>query len=498
MTSKENSVHVVFIGKSQFEAGWPYLGFDNEKKINETFNILKEKYPTVNFTKSSMITSQDEKAVKLNQDFIQNSDACIFFTIGHLGDPKLIEYSLDVIRFKKIPMILANFIYMGDHSFLKIYTATKNENLPLIISSSENLEDFKPMIDILINLLEMKGKRVLLYATDDPSVNWDTILKIQEPELERIVDIHPEFVQNIKAMKDEDAQFFTDHEGQDQAHKWRKNEALYGEILQSVFKVKLIRENPEEVITYYDKVSDDEASEIAQKWIEGAQKVIPTRNTILNSAKLYLAFKQLLIDKDCDIFAPDCGTLLLTGRLPAFPCMGFFELVNDQKYGVCESDMDCLITYLFGLSLINRPGFVANHTFDTIRNQVTYLHCVCSNKPFGLDGASCNYDILYHGETAILGASPRVEYPIGETLTSIKISVFEKKIAIRTGKIVDNVIDEKACTTKVVVESNVPKILENYDWETFGWHRVSFVGDWRETFILGAKLLGLDVVEVDK
>ena len=109
-----------------------------------------------------------------------------------------------------------------------------------------------------------------------------------------------------------------------------------------------------------------------------------------------------------------------------------------------------------------------------------------------------NYEICYHGETAILGASSRVEYPIEETLTSIKISVFEKKIAIRTGKIVDNVIDEKACVTKVVVESNVPKILENYDWETLGWHRVSFVGDWRETFILGAKLLGLEVVEVDK
>jgi hypothetical protein len=457
-----------------------------------------EKYPKVNFTKSSMITSQDEKAVELNQNFIKNSDACILFTIGHLGDPKMIDYSLEVIRFKRIPMILANFILMGDHSFLKIYTTIKSENLPIIATSSRKLEDFYPQIDILINLLKIKGKRALLYATDDPSVNWDTILKLQSPELERILDKHPEFVQNIKEMKDADAQFFTDHEGQDQAHQWRKNEELYAEILQSVFGVTLIRENPEEIIAYYDKVSKDEASKIAQKWIEGAQKVKPTEKTIVNAAKLYLAFKQILTDKECDIFAPDCGTLLLTGGLPAYPCMGFFELVNDQKYGVCESDMDCLISYLFGLSLTNRPGFVSNHTFDTKRNQVTYLHCICSNKPFGPGGASCNYDIWYHGETAILGASPRVEYPIGEYLTSIKISVFEKKIAIRTGKIVENVVDEKACTTKIVVESNVKKILENYDWGAFGWHRVSFLGDWRETFIQGAKLLGLEVVEADK
>ena len=91
-----------------------------------------------------------------------------------------------------------------------------------------------------------------------------------------------------------------------------------------------------------------------------------------------------------------------------------------------------------------------------------------------------------------------MKFPLGENLTTIKISVFEKKIAIRTGRIIDNIIDDKGCVTKVLVETNVNKIMEKYDWETFGWHRVSFLGDWREKFTLGAKILGLQVIHEDQ
>ncbi|MFX0012247.1 MAG: hypothetical protein ACFE9R_18185, partial [Candidatus Hermodarchaeota archaeon] len=106
-----------------------------------------------------------------------------------------------------------------------------------------------------------------------------------------------------------------------------------------------------------------------------------------------------------------------------------------------------------------------------------------------------NYEILHHGETEIVGASPSVKYPLNEILTTVKVSVLEKKITIRTGKIVDNPTDKGGCVTKVLVETNANEILENYDWETFGWHRVSFLGDWKEHFQIAAKLLGLEVIQ---
>jgi hypothetical protein len=176
--------------------------------------------------------------------------------------------------------------------------------------------------------------------------------------------------------------------------------------------------------------------------------------------------------------------------------MAFFELSSEGYYGICESDMDSAISFLFGLFITGRPGYISNHTFDSVNDQITYMHCVAPSKLYGIDGPLVDYEILYHGETAYLGASPCVKFPIGEPVTTIKISVFENKIEIRNGKILDNVLDKGGCVSKMLVESNVEKILNNYDWESFGWHRVSFIGDWKDDFIIGAKLLGLEIVNL--
>ena len=126
------------------------------------------------------------------------------------------------------------------------------------------------------------------------------------------------------------------------------------------------------------------------------------------------------------------------------------------------------------------------------------MHCLAPNKLYGKDGPKSNYEIVYHGETHYLGASPCIKFPIGELVTTIKISVLEKKIAIRKGRILSNIVDKKGCVSKMLVESNVKKIMDNYDWETFGWHRVTFIGDWKKNFIYGAKLLGLKIIEEDE
>ena len=50
-------------------------------------------------------------------------------------------------------------------------------------------------------------------------------------------------------------------------------------------------------------------------------------------------------------------------------------------------------------------------------------------------------------------------------------------------------------------ESIASRILENYDYQshqTFGWHRVSVVGDFRDDIKIAARLLGLEVIEEDE
>jgi len=498
MNNKDVKIEVVFIGKPQWEAGWPYLGFDNNKTIDSIRKHLNEKFNKIEFNYSEIITTYDNELVNQIKRDIKKADGIIVFTIGHYGDPGIVQAGIEFIESKK-PVILANYIYAGDHTFTKIFSSVKDKNFQLSILSSKNLEDFDKMFENMFNLVRLRGKRVLVYAKDAIKMNWDVILGLFNPERMRIAKNHPEFLDQIgKMSSDEEFEFYTDTVGFDQAHQWRKDEALYRDILKNVFDIEMIRGDPEEILKYYNEVNTNQAKEIAQKWIRNATIVEPTDKTILNSAKLYLAFKNILKDKDIDIFTPDCGTFLLCGAFPAYPCMAFFELSNEGKYGICESDMDSTISFLFGLYLTGRPGYVSNHTFDIKKNQITYMHCVAPCNLQGPEGPQAPYDIVYHGETHFLGASPRVKFPIGEPVTTIKISVFEKKISIRTGKIIDNIVDEKGCVCKMLVESDVEKIMENYDWSAFGWHRVTFIGDWKEEFINGAKILGLEIVEDDK
>ncbi|MHA1729071.1 MAG: hypothetical protein ACTSWY_10105 [Promethearchaeota archaeon] len=108
--------------------------------------------------------------------------------------------------------------------------------------------------------------------------------------------------------------------------------------------------------------------------------------------------------------------------------VAFFELSNEGYYCTCESDMDSITSFIFGLCVTGRPRFVSNHTIDISNNEITYLHCLAPNKLYGKKGPSAVYEIWYHGESSVLGASPHVIFSVGETATTIKISVLNGKI----------------------------------------------------------------------
>ena len=237
---------------------------------------------------------------------------------------------------------------------------------------------------------------------------------------------------------------------------------------------------------------------MAEKWINEAEAVDPTKQTIENSAKLYSAMREFMKAKKCDAITTDCGTLMISGYLPAYPCLAFFEMAKQAIVGCCESDMDSTISHLFGLYVAHRPGFVSNYSIDLSHGNIVYLHCVASNRPFGTEGPSAGYYIKHHGESHFMGASPLIEFPTDEDVTTIKISVLEKKMLIRSGKSVGFLVDDNGCRNKLLVRSETRKVLENHDFKTFGWHTVSFFGDLRKEFESAAKLLGLEVVEEDK
>jgi len=165
------------------------------------------------------------------------------------------------------------------------------------------------------------------------------------------------------------------------------------------------------------------------------------------------------------------------------------KIMKEEKY-------DGYLVYMTSM-WTGRPGYVSDPVIDTGTNQIIYAHCVATDKVYGPDGLSNPYIIRSHTEDQ-KGASVQSIMPLGEKVTTIKVSSMNKAFSIHTGKTVANVNDEKACRTKLAAEVDAEKILDNYHSEIFGWHRVTFYGNYRKEMINLATLYGLKTYQEDK
>ncbi|MBC8183733.1 hypothetical protein H8E88_21785 [candidate division KSB1 bacterium] len=191
----------------------------------------------------------------------------------------------------------------------------------------------------------------------------------------------------------------------------------------------------------------------------------------------------------------NCLGGIYSGKMvDAYPCMGFMQLNNDGYVGACEADQRSTITMLLMTYLAGQSGFISDPVIDTAKNQIIYAHCVAPTKAYGPDGPSNPYHIRDHSEDR-RGASIRSLLPLGVMTTTLLFDHNKKQVIFHQGKSVENVDEDKACRTKLAVEvkGDVYKLL-NY-WDQWGWHRVTFFGDFKRQVYNVASLLGFEVVE---
>jgi len=491
-------LYVTFISKPQWEAGWPFLGYNNETAREEILAVLRKGLPEVEFVGGEVLTSYDPQLLGRVAEGVKAADGLVLCLIGHFGDPGLVRAGLELLSLGK-PTVIASRTYGGDHVFVQLYEQARRKGLRVLPIASPRLEDFVKAVRVLVAVLRLRGRRVLLVATDRVEIGekeLERLRQLLEPELKAAKGVSREFLERLASMIPSIAAkgFYVDLKGLDQAHQWRRDIEGYMRRLREVFGVEVVRAEPEKLCDLYERVSEEEARGIAEAWISRAQEVKVPYETLLNSARLYLALKRLLREKSCDAVTIDCGTLLLTGRLPAFPCMAFSQLLSEGIPACCESDLDSTITLMLGMELTGKPGFVSNYAVDIVRDRVIYLHCMACPK---LAREELPFSIVHHGEAHLLGASPVVRFPEGVPVTTAKVSVFKGKLALRLGTSLGYEDVEEACRDKLIVKANVERILESSDWEAFGWHRVSFLGDYVWEFKAAARLLGLGVVEED-
>ena len=103
-------------------------------------------------------------------------------------------------------------------------------------------------------------------------------------------------------------------------------------------------------------------------------------------------------------------------------------------------------------------------------------------------------EILTHSEDR-QGASVRSLLPTGYMTTTIEFGSFRKELLLHRGKAVANIIEDRACRTKLAVEprGDFEKLFTQ--WDRFGWHRVTAYGDLKEPLLEIAKMLKWKVTE---
>ena len=241
-----------------------------------------------------------------------------------------------------------------------------------------------------------------------------------------------------------------------------------------------------------DKTAEAEAQEY---WISQARQIVePTTPEIINSARLYLAVKKLMIEEKAQ-------------AITSSHCMGnprgclTFSKLNDQGLvGACEGDIDSTLTMLVFAYAFRVPGFITDPVIDTAKNAMIHFHCTSCTKMDGPNGKRLPFVLRNQTDTGG-GVALQVENRVGQAVTCAKLVNLDTMLMC-PGKIIETSTSPLACRTQFtqtvpdahrllmawgadVVKGDVMTLL----------HRVVFYGDYMKPMQDLGDLMGWKVVE---
>lgn len=272
---------------------------------------------------------------------------------------------------------------------------------------------------------------------------------------------------------------------------------------------EIIARPQEEMIRTMDGVDEDEAREITQRWMREAVGIRGTNeDEIHKSARLYLAMKGMMKEYDADAITTEGYGVFMNYPAGPIPSQGMpsSQLCTEGIVATSETLVDSLVTQQLGLFAIGTTGFNGDYVIDEETDRAYIGHCECPFNPYGGDRrvpyAIRNLPQWPADQQEKGGASAQVFLPANEHVTVTKVSVHDEKLSLFSGETVDGETlfpgwHDILCRTKVAVQTDARKLLENLDWRTFGNHRVVFYGDHREHWTDLAKLHQYEVITKD-
>ena len=469
-------VRLVFSTTPSTSPIWPNIGFDFEPPKRACLQALRKLCPNVEFLPVTAQNAEEAKKL-LAEDKEKNADGYIVFMMACWNNVAI------TIASSGRPTIIADYLYGGSGEFLIANASARRQKLNASCVSSSRIEDLAEAARCFEVLKRPGGSVEAFLAACNAARKQGTkpageLACIEDPV--RSIDA-AECLKRMQQM----TILVVGNPG------W----GAVAEAVQKTFGPKVLSLNFKELNFFFQQADRDQARQLADRWISRAEKVIePSRETIEQSAAMYLAEKALMKKHNAQAIAINCLGGFYGGHITAYPCLGFHQLNNDGLIGACESDLISTITMLTVTTLCGRPGYISDPVIDTSKNQIIYAHCVAPSKMFGPQGPSNPYHLRNHSEDR-KGAVVRSLMPLGYLTTTVEFHPTRKEVIFHQGKAVDNVDDDKACRSKLAAEvkGDIEKLMN--EWDQWGWHRVTFYGDLKEPVRQMADALKLRFVE---
>ncbi len=454
---------------------WPYIDFDYGSRKAEIGNELRDSCPGIEFVPLSLSGGPDEEIGKVKK-LADEVDGLLVFLLS--TNWELTETLLPTIGQWGMPTVFVDEPYAGSGVFLCHGAKTVREGSRVVMLSSCRFQD---VVDVVrcFDGLGVAGANIETFLSDarktrqgnfrsscdltckkDPvkirDVNY-VIKRLQETKILRVV---PEKAEPYKAL---------------------------GATVESV--------TFDEINAAFGKVDREQAYHWADKWIKEAWEVAePSREDVRDSAAIYLAMKNLMIERGARAVTVDCLGGFYSGKLPGYPCLGYRQLNDDGLLmGTCEAQIPDTLAMIICRDMFDRASFASDPVLDTSTNQIIYAHCVAPTKMFGPDSDPNDFKIRSHAEDG-LGASIQSMMPLGYMTTSMGIDPELKSMVMHQAMAVANVDEPKGCRTKLAAEvkGDIDKLF--LEWDKYAWHRVTVYGDVQEPLMEVARALDLEVI----
>jgi hypothetical protein len=467
-------VALVFLSNSAEHEIWPYPGFDCARRHKEVIALLEQGCPQVEFVP---VVVPEPAAVKAATALKDSVDGYLVYIVTlNWGMTPLIG---EIAKLGK-PTVVADEFLGGCGEFLSGVSSVARQGIPVAAVSTTRSDD---LVTVAREFAGVKtpGVTPASFARRAGDVYRRTFAR---PRATDCHDDRPtlngigECVKRLRASR-----FVIVGSGP------------AGQV-QEFLGAKGIHVGFEEFRALYDRVDRDHAAEVGRRWTRAAERVVePTSDWIAKAGAVYLAMLDLMKQYGTDSITMNCLGGFGFGQLPAYPCLGFKQILDDGGQGVCEAMPDDSVTTLMGRLLTGRPGYVSDPALDTSKNQIVYAHCMALTKAFGPQGPSSAFRIRTLHNRDPRGCCAQSFLPEGYMTTSFRTNVAAKTMVIHQAKAVGNLDADRGCRTQLVgeVRGDIGKLF--HQWDAFGWHRVTFYGDLKEPLMELGKALGLKVVE---